>query len=76
MALGSNQPPREKKYQGYFLKRKGGDAKGRQLCNLHVPTVSKSSEPQIPGALRAYLGLYRVTYKPEDTPAAASHNTK
>ena len=38
---------------------KAAAAYSRQLCHLCVLTVSKSWEPQAPGALGAYVGMYR-----------------
>jgi hypothetical protein len=35
---------------------------GWQPCNLHVPTVRKSLEPQPPGALGTYLSLHNDTF--------------
>jgi hypothetical protein len=57
MVLESTQSSSRNEYQGYSLGAKGGRCVGLQPYHLHVQIVQKSLEPQLPGALTAYLGL-------------------
>ena len=57
MALGSSQSVTELCTMGISKTVKAAGAYGRQPYHLHMPTVYKFCEPQLPGALRTYTGL-------------------
>ena len=62
VALGSTQPLTEISTRDLPRGVKVAGAHGSQPCDLHMPTVWKSWEPQPPGAFGTYIGLYRESF--------------
>ena len=61
-AMGSSQPLAEISTKDLPWRVWAAGDWGSQRCHFLVPTVWKFWEPQPPGALGAYLGLYRDSF--------------